>query len=127
MTVSDACSPSFCGGHGVLGQIGVIDVREDRKVDDAQRAIVTRDGWLPTLTKSSPTRGVITMLPALSPTQTVFSQRRQRQAREAGLPHPVTQKEGVSAIHQQDIGVPHPLDPALLANAGQRGEFQHSQ
>jgi hypothetical protein len=39
-------------------------------------------------TKSSPIRGVITMLPPLRPTHTVFFKRRQ-ELRETGLPHPV--------------------------------------
>src|SRR5215212_10393856 len=38
--------PFFCGGHGVLRQELVVHVREDREVDDAQRAVVTA-GWLP--------------------------------------------------------------------------------
>jgi hypothetical protein len=47
----------------------VIQMRKDREVDDAQRRVAPV-GRLPP-TKSSPMRGVITMLPALSPTQSV--------------------------------------------------------
>src|SRR3954453_9257106 len=36
----DAGGPSLCVGHGVLGQELVIQVGEDREVDDAQRAVV---------------------------------------------------------------------------------------
>ena len=58
-------------GHGVARQPSVVQVREDREVDDAQRAVVA-GGW-PPLDEVLPDRGVITMLPALSPTQTVSS------------------------------------------------------
>src|SRR5690349_56338 len=38
--------PFFCGRHGVLWQELVVNVREDREVDNAQCAVVT-GGWLP--------------------------------------------------------------------------------
>jgi hypothetical protein len=77
-------------------------------------------------TKSSPTRGVITMLPALSPIQMVSSSDGNSSARP-GLPHPVTQIRGVAAVHQQGVHITNPSDPALSTDAGQRGEFQHAQ
>ena len=67
----DAGRPLFRLGHGVAGHALGGQVRTDREVDDAQRASSPLGGFHPT--KSSPMRGVITMLPALSPTQTVSS------------------------------------------------------
>ena len=52
----------------------MVDVREDREVDDPER-LVPPSGGSQTL-KSSPIRGVITMLPALSETQTGFNEGR---------------------------------------------------
>jgi len=62
----DPGRPSFCVGHGVLRQVLVIHVREDRKTNDSKRFVITRGGLQKT--KSSPMLGVITMLPALNPT-----------------------------------------------------------
>lgn len=44
----------------------MIQMREDREIDQAQSAVASGGGFQPT--KSCPMRGVITMLPALSPT-----------------------------------------------------------
>src|SRR5204863_8593975 len=33
--------PSFCDGHGVVRQILVIHVRNDRKINDSQRSVTT--------------------------------------------------------------------------------------
>ena len=67
------------------------------------------------VTKSSPMRGVITMLPALMPTQTVSPSA--ATVRQPGLPHPVAQVEGIAAVHQQDVGLPHP-EPNVPVDAG---------
>ena len=61
------------------GNIRVIQVREDREVDDSQRFIAT--AWAASSGRSPPRcRGVITMLPALSPTQTVSRSEGRRSA-----------------------------------------------
>ena len=49
----------------------VIHVREDREVDDPKRFVAA--GWRLPADEIVPDPGVITMLPALSPTQTVSS------------------------------------------------------
>src|SRR4051812_37974107 len=65
----DIGSPALCIGHGIARHALGVHVRTDREVHDAQR-LVAAAGWLPS-EKSSPIRGDITMLPALSPTQTI--------------------------------------------------------
>ena len=64
-----AGGPSFRIGHSVLRQGRVIEVRKDRKSTTPSVSSPPLGGFHPT--KSCPMRGVITMLPALNPTQTV--------------------------------------------------------
>ena len=54
-----------------FGRSSLFQVREDREVDDSERTVAAGGRLQPT--KSSPILGVMTMLPALSPTQTVSS------------------------------------------------------
>ena len=71
---------SLAVGDRVPRQVRVVEVREDREVDDSQGAVV----WCcRPFTKSSPIRGVITMLPALTPTQTISGS----VARSSASPH----------------------------------------
>jgi hypothetical protein len=77
-------------------------------------------------TKSSPILGVITMLPALSPAQTVSLSDGSRSAK-SGLPHPMAKVDGIAARHEQDVRLPDTGHPALFVNGGQRGGLQHSQ
>ena len=74
--------PLLRGGHGVLRQVRVLEVREDREVDDAQRPVAAA-GRLP-VDEVLADRGVITMLPALTPDPDRVAQRRQ-EVREPGL------------------------------------------
>jgi hypothetical protein len=55
-------------GHGVLRQGGVVEVREDREVDESARFVAPGGGFQ--TTASSPILGAITMLPPLTPAQT---------------------------------------------------------
>ena len=64
--------------------------------------------------------------PGAQPHPDRLAQRRQ-EVRQPGLPHPVAQVQGVAAIHQQDVGLSDPGDPAFFVDAGQRGELQHAQ
>ena len=66
------------------------------------------------------------MLPPLSPTQTVSSQRRQ-EVRQPRLAHPVAQIQGIAARHQQDVGLLDQGNPTFFIDAGQGGQLQHSQ
>src|SRR5215203_5625880 len=77
------------------------------------------------MTKSSPILGVITMLPALSPTQTVLERR--QEISQSGLPHPVAQIQRVAAVHQQGVTLLDQGNPEFFVDAGQCGELQHSQ
>jgi hypothetical protein len=66
----DPGRPSFCLGHGIARQAPVIhQMRTDREINDSQCSVATC-GRLPA-DEVLPTQGVITMLPALNPTQTV--------------------------------------------------------
>jgi hypothetical protein len=95
----------------------VLEEREE--LDDAQRAVATGGRLSPD--EVLPDTAVITMLPALSPTQAV-SRSGGKRSREPGLPHPVAQVQRVAAILQQDGCLSDPRDPAFLVDAGQRGE-----
>ena len=120
----DPGRPSFCVGHGVLRQVLVIHVREDREVDDPQRAVAT-GGRLPP-DEVLPDAGGHHHAPGAQPHPDRLAQRRQ-EVRQPGLPHPVAQVQGVAAIHQQDVCLSDPGDPAFFVDAGQRGELQHAQ
>ena len=49
---------------------------------------------------------------------------RPEQLGQSRLPHPVAQVQGVAAVHEQDVGLPDPRDPAVLVDAGERRELQ---
>ncbi len=55
-----------------------------------------------------------------------LAQRRQEVC-EAGRSHPVAQVRGIAAFDKQDVCLSDHGDPALLIEAGQRGELQHAQ
>src|SRR5207248_10256569 len=44
-----------------------------------------------------------------------------------GLPHPVAQVRRIAAGRQQDVSLPDPGDPPLLADAGQRCQLKDAQ
>ncbi len=46
---------------------------------------------------------------------------------QPGLPHPVAQVRRIAAGHQQDVSLPDPGDPPLLADAGQRCQLEDAQ
>ena len=102
----------------------MIQVRKDREVNHAQRFIAT-DGRLPA-DEVLPDPGGHHHAPGAQPHPDRLAQRRQ-EIRQPGLAHPVAQVQGVAAIHQQDVCLSDPGDPAVFADAGQRGEFQHAQ
>jgi len=52
---------------------------------------------------------------------------RREEVSEARLAHPVAQAQGITAPHQQGVSLLDHGDPLLFIDAGQRGEFQHSQ
>ena len=102
----------------------MIQVRKDREVDDSQRFIAT-GGRLPP-DEVLPDTGGHHHAPGAQSHPDRLAQRRQ-EIRQPGLPHPVAQVQGVAAIHQQDVCLSDPGDPAFFVDAGQRGELQHSQ
>ncbi len=102
----------------------MVHVREDREVDDAQRLIAT-GGRLP-VDEVLPDTGGHHHAPGAQSHPDRLVQRRQ-EIRQPGLPHPVAQVQGVAAVHQQDVCLSDPGDPALFVDAGQRGELQHAQ
>ena len=75
--------------------------------------------------KSAPIRGVITMLPALTPTQTVSVERR-HQVGEPGLAHPVARKVA-SPLDQEDVGLLPPKGTHRgRPRRGQCGELEQA-
>jgi hypothetical protein len=52
---------------------------------------------------------------------------RRQDVRQPGLPHPVAQVRRIAAGHQQDVSLPDPRDPPLLADAGQRCQLEDAQ
>ena len=119
-----AGGPSFCVGHGVLRQVLVIQVREDREVDDSQRAVVT-GGRLP-VDEVLPDTGGHHHAPGAQPHPDRLAQRRQRDppVRTAASSGTGTGRRRHSPAARLSPG---PRDPALFTDAGQRGELQHSQ
>src|SRR5579859_6401627 len=77
-------------------------------------------------TKSAPILGVITMLPALTPTHTM-SGSDGKHIGQPGLPHPVAQVRRVAAVDQEHAGLPDPGDPSLRADGGQCRELEDTQ
>ena len=102
----------------------MIQVREDREIDDAQRA-VTFSGRLPADEVLPDTRGHHHAAGA-QPHPDGFAQRRQEIC-QPGLTHPVAQVQSVATIHQQDVCLFYPSDPAFFVDAGQRGKLEHAQ
>ncbi len=102
----------------------MIQVREHRKINQAQRLIAT--GRLSPTDKLLPDQGGHHHAPGAQPHVDRVAQRRQ-EVGQAGVPHPVGQIHRVAAIDQQHVGLLDGRDPMLLFNAGQRGEFQHAQ
>ena len=84
----------LCVGHGVLRQELVIQVREDREVDEAQRAVAP-GGRLPP-DEVRPDAGGHHHAPGAQPHVDRLAQRRQ-EIGQPGLPHPVAQVQGVAA------------------------------
>ena len=66
------------------------------------------------------------MLPALKPTQTVSGSDGQ-EVGEAGRSHPVAQIGGIPAFDEQDVDLLDEGNPALIVEARERGELEHSQ
>jgi hypothetical protein len=69
--------------------------------------------------------GVITMLPALSPIQTVSLSDGQ-QVRQPGFAHPVAQVEDVAAGDEQGVRFLNQRHPPFPVDAGQRCQLQHA-
>ena len=118
--MADAGRPSFRVGHRVLREGRVVQVRKNREVDDPQRYVVARDGRL----HRSP-------LPreASSPCfRRSIPPRRFDPATAAGPQVPTDASSEPDTrhrrLHQQDIRPSGPGLPALLTDAGQRGELQ---
>ena len=115
---------SFCFGHGVLRQIGVIHVREDREVDDSERAVVTAGRRPPDEVLPDP-RGQH-HAPGAEP----YVDRSLSDGSRSASPDcfiqwpryraspPFTSRTSVSWTR---------WNPAFCVEAGQRGELQHSQ
>ncbi len=66
------------------------------------------------------------MLPALSPTQTVSRSDGKRSA-SPDCRIQWHRYRAIAAIHQQNVCLSHPADPAFFVDAGQRGELEHAQ
>jgi hypothetical protein len=112
-----AAGPPRCFGQGVRRE--QVQVRGNREVGDSQRSIVPSGHS----TKYSPIRGVVTMLPALTPTQTVPGSNGSRSAR-TGLSHPVAQVRRTAAVDQEHVGLADPGNPPVCADGGQCGELE---
>ena len=52
---------------------------------------------------------------------------RRQEAGQPGLVHPVAQVRRITAVDQQDVGLPDPGHPALRADRGQRRQLQQAQ
>ena len=110
--IRQAGSPSFCLGHRVLRQSRVIQVREDREVDDAQRFVAA--AGRPPADEVLADPGVSTMLPALNPTQTLSRSDGRRSARpdsriqwhRYSASPPLTNRASVSRIHSTQRSEP---------------------
>ena len=118
----DAGRPLLRLGHGVARQTAC-QVREDREVDDAQRAVVRR--W--TATRRSRHRSA-----GSSPcSRRSPPPRRSRAATAAGPPARTAASSGTGTSRRRRRPAgrrpPGPGDPALLVDAGQRGELQDAQ
>ena len=120
--IRDPRRPLFCLGHGIARHVLLRQVRADREVDETQRAVVT-GGRFPLDEVLSDTGGHDHAPGAQADPH--GAQRRQ-EIRQPGLPHPVAQVQHVAAVHQQDVCLFDPGDPAFLVDAGQGGELQHA-
>ena len=115
-------SPPLCGGHRVQRQVRVVEVREDREVDDPQGAVVCR---------GRPRHEIVTdpgghhHAAGAHPNPDQLGQRRQ-EVRQSALPQPVAQVRRIAALDEQDVRLSDQRDPALRVEARQGGELQHS-
>jgi hypothetical protein len=115
--------PSLSVGHRVFRQHFVIQVREDREVNEPQRFVPTA-GRLPANEVLADARGHHHASGAQPHPDGL---ERRQQVRQPGLPHPMAQVQGVTAVDQQHVGLSDPAQPAFRLEAGKRGQFQHAQ
>ena len=112
---ADFVCPALNVGQGV----GWEEVRCG-KIESRRRPGCGRRSGEP-LDKVAAMRGVITMLPALTPTQAVSGGEGRRSARPGA--HPVAEVGSVAAVDQEHIG-PRTQGTQRSADGGQRNEFR---
>ena len=119
---ADPGRPPLGVGRRVLRQVRVVQVREDREVDQAERLVPTR--------RRSPRRHEVApdarrqhhASGAHSEPHRV-GQRRQ-QLDHPRLAHPVREVERVATAHQQHVGGAHPRHPLVVTEARQGGQLE---
>jgi hypothetical protein len=104
-------------------QIRVIQVREDREIDDPQR-LVRAGGRLPDDEVLTDPRCHRHAPGAQSDPHRVVQRR--HEVCQPGLPHPVGQIQRIAAVHEQDVGLLEQRNPEALVEAGQRGELEYA-
>ena len=100
--------PPLCGGHRVARQVGVVEVREDREVDDAQGPVagVGRPGRSPHRSEGSSPCSRRSRRPRPCSAATA-------RGRPGRTPAPSGTGRGIAAVHEQDVGLPDQGNPAL--------------
>ena len=134
-------------GQGSVGVVRVLQVRDHREVDESRA--LSRDQDPVDVTLGGGEDGVLRLqrsviaagrfvvgldegggsgdAPGAHPHVDRLGAQGRQQTGHTGAPHPVGEKQGIAAPHQQRVGVPDRWHPSSLLDARQRRQLQDPQ